>query len=77
MKKTKLKHRTRKFISFALAVCLLTGMLSVTASALTQNEAGYAGLYNKFRQATARVILTDSFLQIQLQSQTTKATIPR
>lgn len=47
MKKTKLKHRTRKFISFALAVCLLTGMLSVTASALTQNEAGYAGLYNK------------------------------
>lgn len=47
MKKTKLKHRTRKFISFALAVCLLTGMLSVTASALTQNEDGYAGLYNK------------------------------
>lgn len=47
MKKTKLKHRTRKFISFALAVCLLTGMLSVTASALTQNEGGYAGLYNK------------------------------
>ena len=47
MKKTKLKYRTRKFISFALAVCLLTGMLSVTASALTQNEAGYAGLYNK------------------------------
>ena len=47
MKKTKLKHRTRKFISFVLAVCLLTGMLSVTASALTQNEAGYAGLYNK------------------------------
>lgn len=46
MKKTKLKHRTRKFISFALAVCLLTGMLSVTASALTQNEDGYAGLYN-------------------------------
>lgn len=47
MKKTKLKHRTRKFISLALAVCLLTGMLSVTASALTQNEDGYAGLYNK------------------------------
>ena len=47
MKKTKLKYRTRKFISFALAVCLLTGMLSVTASALTQNEDGYAGLYNK------------------------------
>lgn len=47
MKKTKLKHRTRKFISFVLAVCLLTGMLSVTASALTQNEDGYAGLYNK------------------------------
>lgn len=47
MKKTKLKHRTKKFISFALAVCLLTGMLSVTASALTQNEGGYAGLYNK------------------------------
>lgn len=47
MKKTKLKHRTRKFISFALAVCLLTGMLSVTASALTQNKDGYAGLYNK------------------------------
>lgn len=47
MKKTKLKHRTKKFISFALAVCLLTGMLSVTASALTQNEDGYAGLYNK------------------------------
>ena len=47
MKKTKLKHRTRKFISFALAICLLTGMLSVTASALTQNEDGYAGLYNK------------------------------
>lgn len=47
MKKTKLKHRTRKFISFALAVCLLAGMLSVTASALTQNEDGYAGLYNK------------------------------
>lgn len=47
MKKTKLKHCTRKFISFALAVCLLTGMLSVTASALTQNEDGYAGLYNK------------------------------
>lgn len=47
MKKTKLKHRARKFISFALAVCLLTGMLSVTASALTQNEGGYAGLYNK------------------------------
>ena len=38
MKKTKLKHRTRKFISFALAVCLLTGMLSVTASALTQKR---------------------------------------
>lgn len=47
MKKTKLKRRTRKFISFVLAVCLLTGMLSVTASALTQNEDGYAGLYNK------------------------------
>ncbi len=47
MKKTKLKRRTRKFISFALAVCLLTGMLSVTASALTQNKDGYAGLYNK------------------------------
>lgn len=47
MKKTKLKHRTRKFISFALAVCLLTGMLSVTASAFTENKGGYAGLYNK------------------------------
>lgn len=47
MKKTKLKHRTRKFISFALAVCLLTGMLSVTASAFTENKEGYAGLYNK------------------------------
>ena len=47
MKKTKLKRRIRKFISFALAVCLLTGMLSVTASALTQNQDGYAGLYNK------------------------------
>lgn len=33
MKKTKLKHRTRKFISFALAVCLLTGMLSLSVSA--------------------------------------------
>lgn len=47
MKKTKLKHRARKFISFALAVCLLTGMLSVTASAFTENKEGYAGLYNK------------------------------
>lgn len=47
MKKTKLKHRTKKFISFALAVCLLTGMLSVTASAFTENKGGYAGLYNK------------------------------
>lgn len=47
MKKTKLKHRTRKFISLALAVCLLTGMLSVTASAFTENKGGYAGLYNK------------------------------
>lgn len=47
MKKTKLKHRTRKFISFVLAVCLLTGMLSVTASAFTENKGGYAGLYNK------------------------------
>lgn len=47
MKKTKLKHRARKFISFALAVCLLTGMLSVTASAFTENKGGYAGLYNK------------------------------
>lgn len=47
MKKTKLKHRTIKFISFALAVCLLTGMLSVTASAFTENKEGYAGLYNK------------------------------
>lgn len=33
MKKTKLKYRTRKFISFALAVCLLTGMLSLSVSA--------------------------------------------
>lgn len=33
MKKTKLKHRTRKFISFALAVCLMTGMLSLSVSA--------------------------------------------
>lgn len=47
MKNTKLKHCTRKFISFVLAVCLLTGILSVTASALTQNQDGYAGLYNK------------------------------
>ena len=47
MKKTKVKHRTRKFISFVLAVCLLTGMLSVTASAFTENKGGYAGLYNK------------------------------
>lgn len=47
MKNTKLKHCTRKFISFSLVVCLLTGILSVTASALTQNQDGYAGLYNK------------------------------
>lgn len=47
MKNTKLKHCTRKFISFSFVVCLLTGILSVTASALTQNQDGYAGLYNK------------------------------
>lgn len=47
MKNTKLKHCTRKFISFSLVVCLLTGILSVTASALTQNQDGYEGLYNK------------------------------
>lgn len=38
MKKTKLKHRTRKFISFALAVCLLTGMLSLSVSAETGDD---------------------------------------
>lgn len=38
MKKTKLKHRTRKFISFALAVCLLTGLFSLSVSADTGDD---------------------------------------
>lgn len=38
MKKTKLKHRTRKFISFVLAVCLLTGLFSLSVSADTGDD---------------------------------------
>lgn len=38
MKKTKLKHRTKKFISFALAVCLLTGLFSLSVSADTGDD---------------------------------------
>lgn len=38
MKKTKLKYRTRKFISFALAVCLLTGLFSLSVSADTGDD---------------------------------------
>ena len=38
MKKTKLKHGTRKFISFALAVCLLTGLFSLSVSADTGDD---------------------------------------
>lgn len=38
MKKTKLKHRPRKFISFALAVCLLTGLFSLSVSADTGDD---------------------------------------
>lgn len=81
MKKTKLKHRTRKFISFALAVCLLTGMLSVTASALTQNEDGYAGLYNKVPSSngsgyTYRFLSTNTIAITDYNGYDTEVTIP-
>lgn len=81
MKKTKLKHRTRKFISFALAVCLLTGMLSVTASALTQNEAGYAGLYNKVPSSngsgyTYRFLSANTIAITDYKGYDTEVTIP-
>lgn len=81
MKKTKLKYRTRKFISFALAVCLLTGMLSVTASALTQNEAGYAGLYNKVPSSngsgyTYRFLSANTIAITDYKGYDTEVTIP-
>lgn len=81
MKKTKLKHRTRKFISFALAVCLLTGMLSVTASALTQNETGYAGLYNKVPSSngsgyTYRFLSANTIAITDYKGYDTEVTIP-
>ena len=81
MKKTKLKHRTRKFISFALAVCLLTGMLSVTASALTQNEDGYAGLYNKVPSSngsgyTYRFLSANTIAITDYKGYDTEVTIP-
>ena len=81
MKKTKLKYRTRKFISFALAVCLLTGMLSVTASALTQNEDGYAGLYNKVPSSngsgyTYRFLSANTIAITDYKGYDTEVTIP-
>ena len=81
MKKTKLKHRTRKFISFALAVCLLTGMLSVTASALTQNKDGYAGLYNKIPSSngsgyTYRFLTENTIAITDYNGYDTEVTIP-
>lgn len=81
MKKTKLKHRTRKFISLALAVCLLTGMLSVTASALTQNEDGYAGLYNKVPSSngsgyTYRFLSANTIAITDYKGYDTEVTIP-
>ncbi len=81
MKKTKLKHRTRKFISFALAVCLLTGMLSVTASALTENKDGYAGLYNKVPSSsgsgyTYRFLSANTIAITDYKGYDTEVTIP-
>lgn len=81
MKKTKLKHRTRKFISFALAVCLLTGMLSVTASAFTENKEGYAGLYNKIPSSngsgyTYRFLSANTIAITDYNGYDTEVTIP-
>lgn len=81
MKKTKLKHRTRKFISFALAVCLLTGMLSVTASAFTENKEGYAGLYNKIPSSngsgyTYRFLSVNTIAITDYNGYDTEVTIP-
>lgn len=81
MKKTKLKHRTRKFISFALAVCLLTGMLSVTASAFIENKEGYAGLYNKIPSSngsgyTYRFLSANTIAITDYNGYDTEVTIP-
>ncbi len=52
-------------------------MLSVTASALTQNEAGYAGLYNKVPSSNGSGY-TYRFLSANTIAITDyKATIPR
>ena len=81
MKNTKLKHFTRKFISFSLVVCLLTGILSVTASALTQNQDGYAGLYNKIPSSngsgyTYRFLTENTIAITDYNGYDTEVTIP-